>query len=319
MHPPTFFASWLLLAGIAVGVSSCSTAKKRDAEADGEDRGLLGRISINGVTESIEEDTYDELKEIANSPTSHLPGLDQDNESGLASDEDTPGPLAQAPVDPVTAWKREGVEPRRISIGDIFSENSGPILNKQLSIADELPDEERTSLLERISREKDTRVPMTLSQSEIAALREEANPAEPFPTRSVALDFRTKTLSADVSKLEKLFASAEKGELSVSKDKISQVKKRLGEGERLFTIVGVTESEKMKATYPGAPVGSRDAEPIRNAVEILYPHLDSLEAEKKDDAVEITREHGIVWEFEARELKLEDGEIVIDEEPASNL
>ncbi len=317
MNPPSFFAARLFLAGLVFATSSCSTAKKRHSDED-RDVGLLGRISIDGVADSNEEETYEELKEIADSPSSHLSQVDTEVRSEPTSEEEN-STLRPKPVNPVVAWKREGVEPRRISIGDIFSENSGPVLNKQLSIADELPGEERQNLIEKISSERDTRVPMTLSQSEIAALRDEANPTKPFPTRSVALDFKTKTRSADVAKLEKLFVSAENGELPVAKEKMSQVKKRLSSGERLFTIVGVTESEKMEATYPGAPVGSRDAEPIRNAVEVLYPHLDSLDAEKKDNAVEITREHGIVWEFEARELKLEGERIVIDEEPASNL
>lgn len=303
--------------GLAIAFSSCSTAKRNDSE---NNSGLLGKLLIDGVDSADEEETYAELKQIADSPSSHL-----QNDSGEEETEDSIDLEAPpAPVDPTVAWKRNGVEPRRISIGDIFSENMGPVLNKKVSLADELPAEKRRTLLDRISSEKDMRVPMTLSQAEIDALREEANPAKPFPTRSVALDFKTSTRSADIGKLQKLFAGAENGDAPEGLDpedtrkKISGVKKQLEDGERLFTVVGVTRSDRLEATYPGAPVGSRDAESIRNAVEVLYPHLDSLKAAKEGESVEITRDEGIYWEFEARELKLEDGEIVIDKEAVVN-
>lgn len=318
MHPPHSLTFGLLLAGIAAGLSSCSTAKKREIESEG---GLLGRLSIDGVGQQEERETYAELKAIANDPSSKLPS----QRSELEEADDELITSATAPADPSSAWKRKGVEPRRISIGDIFSENIGPILNKRVSLADALPAEGRERLIDQISTEREVRVPMTLSQDEITALREEANPAAPFPTRSVALDFKTRTRTADEAMLERLFASAEAGEAPDGIDKanaksgMSDVKKRLQTGERLFTIVAVTESDKLEATYPGAPLGSRDAEPIRNAVGLLYPHLDSLEAQKEGEAVVITRDHGIYWEFDARELKLEEGKIVIDGEAVANL
>jgi len=318
MYSPNSLAFGLMLAGLATGLSSCSTAKKGEPESEG---GLLGRLSIDSVTQQDEREAYAELKEIANAPASKL--ASQPDEALELSAEVIA--TAASSVDPSSAWKRKGLEPRRISIGDIFSENIGPILNKRVSLADSLPPEDRQRLLNQISTETDARVPMTLSQAEIAALREEANPATPFPTRSVALDFKTKTRTADVPKLEKLFASAGAGDApdgivnATAKSEMSDVRQRLEKGERLFTIVAVTESDKLEATYPGAPLGSRDAEPIRNAVGLLYPHLDSLEATKEGEAVEITRDHGIYWEFDARELKLKDGKIVVDGEAVSNL
>ena len=70
MHPPHSLTFGLLLAGIAAGLSSCSTAKKREIESEG---GLLGRLSIDGVGQQEERETYAELKAIANDPSSKLP------------------------------------------------------------------------------------------------------------------------------------------------------------------------------------------------------------------------------------------------------
>jgi len=77
-------------------------------------------------------------------------------------------------------------------------------------------------------------------------------------------------------------------------------------------VTSVTETDKLRATYPGAPLGSRDTELIRNAIAGLYPHLISLEATKTDDAVEMTAPPRILWEFETREIKLEGDKLVID-------
>ncbi|MEX2580023.1 MAG: hypothetical protein WD342_13270 [Verrucomicrobiales bacterium] len=310
--------SWarrLLVLSAVVSLSACSTAKKRSGDSEA---GLTGVLPFLESKEE-EEKTFEKLKAIADAPSSSLAGSSSEASASVAPN----NPAETPPTDPTEAWSRDGVDARRVSIGDIFSDNVGPILNKKVALTDKLSAEDRRRLLDRISTVTKVRVPVTLSSAELLALKPEADPDLPFPTRSVALDFTTTTRSADVDELEKLFERLAGDEAPESpgetQKKLASVKERLAAGDRLFAVVGLTRSDKLFATYPGAPLGSRDAEPIRNAVSSFYPHLDSLEATKSGEAVEITRSPGIYWEFEAREIKLDKGRIVIGDETLASL
>ena len=91
------------------------------------------------------------------------------------------------------------------------------------------------------------------------------------------------------------------------------MKKQLQSGEKLFIVTSVVESEKLIGTYPGAPVGAKDADLIRNAVQTLHPHLVTLEAAKEGNAISLSADPRLLWEFETREVKLIDGKLTIDE------
>ena len=97
------------------------------------------------------------------------------------------------------------------------------------------------------------------------------------------------------------------------------MKKRLRSGERLHLVTAVSESALVRASYPGAPVGRRDAEPILNAVQAHFPHLRPLQAERNGDAIEITGAPRLLWKFDSRELRLEDDQIRIGEASVTGL
>lgn len=332
---PALLFSFLL----SLAVSSCSNARKK--KGDMAEIGLLGALKSEPV---LTEKTVERLQEIADDPASSLEETEEMSEIAAVEEEaevvppeeeisepefaaqDSPGiSETSSPAEElVNEWGENGLDPRSVEVGDIFTDHAGPILKKATSLADHLGLEDWTRTIDAIADQRGTRVPVTLSLSEIQALQKEAPLGTEFPTRSVALDFRTITQQAKKKSLEELYAEilsdsdglAIKDEKAIQKlaDELKAVKARLKEGESLFVITGVTQSDKMKATYPGAPVGSRDAALIENAVTALYPHLDQLETEKQDDSVLITRQPNIYWEFEIRELKLEDGKIRIDEE-----
>ncbi|MEM1441439.1 MAG: hypothetical protein AAGF67_03800 [Verrucomicrobiota bacterium] len=337
-----FAATFLLLSALLL--SSCSNAKKR--KGDLAEIGLLGALKSEPV---LTETTVERLQEIADDPSS---SLDDDStdllDLAFAEEEEatveaemeveeaapepefaeeeplaTPAPLQE--TDRLVAeWEKDGLNPRSIEVGDIFTDHAGPILKKASSLADHLDLEDWTRTIDAVAEQRGTRVPVTLSVAEINALQDRAPLGTEFPTRSVALDFRTITQQAKKTSLEKLYEGIQDSseDLKIKDEEalkrlageLESVKSRLEKGESLFVITGVTQSDEMKATYPGAPLGSRDAELIENAVATLYPHLDNLSAEKTEKSVLITRDPSIYWEFEIRELKLEDGKIVIDEE-----
>jgi hypothetical protein len=321
----TFTVSFACLAfGI---LPSCQTAKKRSVELN--ESPLIGALAHG---EEVSEETIEKLKEIANDPASNLEIEGDAGTGGLAShgaDLQFPG---EKVFDPVTAWKRPGLNPRSISPGDIFSENVGPVLNKSFSLADALSEEQRKAMFEVFASAGTMRVPMTISSTEMADLRNQAAAAGNevyLPSRSVALDFRALTYSSDNAKLEQLFDVLASGsppeELAAmpfpagAEEQLSGIKKRLKSGEKLFVITGVTESTQLTATYPGAPVGRRDAEPIQNAVQQMFPHLDQLEAVKEDRAIILSGSPRVLWEFEARELKLDGDKLTIDSKALAQL
>lgn len=294
-----------------LGLTSCQTAKKRSA--DKNKAPLLSPLAGNP---EVSEETVAALKAIADDPASQLPVAEPlEAEAPESATDEAHNVAMQFPgrdvFDPTTEWKKPGIDPLSVSPGDIFTENAGPVLNKELSLADSLSEEQRKALFRNFTSAGTTRVPMTISTSEMAALREQAkaNGDEvALPSRSVALDFRAYTYAAESAKLERLLeGSGEEQEKT-----IQEIKDRIRKGEKLYVITSVTESETLRATYPGAPVGKRDAEPIRNAVQQLYPHLRNLEAEKQDRSITISGSPRVLWEFEAKELKVDNDKLVID-------
>lgn len=285
------------------------------------------------VARPIPEDTIASLKAIADSPASQLPDdlIASDDSTHLASvDESSDSQDAEnvAPVDDSaggfiapSTWRSPGLNPDEVNPGDLFWENEGPVLRKVFSLLDELPAPERNPLLNQFTESKTARLPVTLSRKEIAGLTSAAADDTTLPSRSVALDFRTEThqinperhlaLLAQIAKGESAGAIASPERLSRLKEQLDAAKKRLNSGETLYLVTAVSESSLIHATYPGAPVGKRDAGPIRNAVIALYPHLRNLEAVKGADSIEITGKPRIVWEFETREVTVKDGRFVI--------
>lgn len=316
----------LILAG-AVTVS-CSTAKKRDSGPEN----LLG--SALTVARPVSEETIASLKAIADSPTSQLPGdfsgPDREDDfmelAGGADSSSQPSDAPQtepdrSPLIAPSSWRAPGLNPDEVNPGDLFLENEGPVLRKVFSLLDELPAPGRNLLLNQFTESKTARLPVTLSRKEIAGLTPVSPEETALPTRSVALDFRTETHRINPERHLALLAQISQGEsagaidsaerLSLLKAQLDTAKKRLNSGETLYLVTAVSESSVIHATYPGAPVGKRDAGPIRNAVIALYPHLRNLEAAKGAETIEITGKPRIVWEFETREVTVKDGKFVI--------
>ncbi len=321
---PSHYLTYPAILLVSASLTSCSLLKKNP---NAEGSGILGQLPADSESS---ETTIDRLKTIAHSPNSMLPGgFAADTESEdlalFAADHDpiAHDPIAHDPIahDPIISWSANGFNPRSIQIGDVFTDHSGPILKKSASIAEAITEEQRDSWLKQISKSKTTRVPMTLSPTELAALKETVNSDVAFPTRSVALDFKTITRTTNRKELEDQLTELASGKKSnfipggappSVQSQLEAVKAGLKKGEQYFVITGVTESDFLTATYPGAPVGTRDADPICNAVEALFPHLDELEAEKSKEAIVLSRPPRVYWEFEARELKLKGDEFVID-------
>ena len=287
---------------------SCSAVKKeKDSQSS-----LLSDLPAG----ESEEATVERLKELANLPNATLP-------PSQSSDNSEPEFTTATP--PPSSWADSESISRTVYPGDIFSAQSGPVLRKAVSIADSLPDDIRENWLSDISKAEQRRIPLTLNASELAKLQEEAGEDVALPTRSVALDFKTVHRSPAPSILERQFAAialgtppaslSEGANINQIANSLSDVKQRLEKGEKLFIITSVTESDVVAASYPGAPLGRRDADLILNAFSTLYPHLDRLSAEKDGDYVAVTRPPSIYWEFEVRELKVENDRLVIDRQP----
>ncbi len=302
---------FLLLFLLAALATSCTTAKKRKNVAE-----VGNPLRAVAVEDPLTDEQIEELKAIAADPNSSLSFEEMTADEPGETEDATSG-------DPAIAWKRPGLNPVSVNPGDVFSDNVGPILKKEFSLADTLPEEQRRAFFQRYTSAGNMRVPMTISRDELAAFeaQAEANAIE-LPTRSVAVDFRTTTYSTDTARLESLYQDLQAGRLSedlrpfsispkAGKD-LEAIKERLRNGEKLFVVTGVTESRELHASYPGAPVGRRDAEKIRNAVQQMFPHLDSLDAQKQDSSVILRGNPRVLWEFEARELKLDADRLVID-------
>lgn len=318
----------LLLAAVAMTAASCSTAKKESAGADPAGADPVGLRNILAVAEPVPESTIASLKAIADDPAYLLPPeikTDAGDTPDTAPHElaETASPAATESVfDVRKEWKRPGINPDEVNPGDVFYENAGPALHKTLSLADELKAEERKSLLDHYTISKSARIPVTITKTDLQGLKEEMPADLPLPTRSIALDFRSETLTLQGEPYLELLSALQQGESGGAiestkqrarlKEQVAAMKKQLKSGERLFVVTGVVETEKLRATYPGAPLGSRDTDLIRNAITGLYPHLTSLEAAKTDDAVELVAPPRILWEFDTREIKLEGDKLVID-------
>ncbi len=313
----------LLIASVAVSLGSCSTAKKDRMTA-----APAGLREILTVAEPVPQATIDSLKAIANDPASLLPRetaatTDESGESvapALANVDSRTSP--ETVLDVRREWRRPGINPDEVNPGDVFYENAGPVLHKTLSLADELGSDERKALLDHFTVSKSARVPVTISKTELAALKGEMPADIPLPTRSVALDFRSETRTLQGDPFLQLLEALQKGESGGAvesakrraklKEQIDAMKKQLRSGERLFLVTGVIETDRIVATYPGAPLGSRDTDLIRNAIAGLYPHLIHLEASKTNDGVELIAPPRILWEFDTREIKLVEDKLVID-------
>jgi len=318
----------LLLAVVAMTAASCSTAKKGSAGAVPAGEDPVGLRNILAVAEPVPESTIASLKAIADDPAYLLP---PEIKTDAAETPDTAPHALVETGSPATTesvfdvrkeWKRPGINPDEVNPGDVFHENAGPVLHKTLSLADELKADERKSLLDHYTVSKSARIPVTITKTDLQELKEEMPADYPLPTRSVALDFRSETRTLHEEPYLALLSALQQGESGGAiestrqrarlREQVAAMTKRLKSGERLFVVTGVVETEKLRATYPGAPLGSRDADLIRNAVAGLYPHLTSLEATKPDDAVELVAPPRILWEFDTREIKLEGEKLVID-------
>lgn len=320
----------LLLAMVGMTLVSCSTAKKENAGTT-----PTSLKDILTVAEPVPESTIESLKAIANLPAylppseTSEPADSADTVSPALAEADSPAPVTDAVFDVRKEWKRPGINPDEVNPGDVFYENAGPVLHKTLSLADELKPDERGTLLDHYTDSSTARVPVTITKAELAGLKNEMPADFALPTRSVALDYRSEKRTLRGEPYLELLEALEKGESGGAvesasqrtrlKNQIAAMKKQMRAGERLFVVTGVVETDKLRATYPGAPLGSRDAELIRNAIAGLYPHLISLEAVKNDDAIELIAPPRILWAFDTREIKLEGDKLVIDFESVVQL
>lgn len=307
-----------LIAGLCLLSSSCTTAKKEPA----------GTTLLHAFPsiEPVPEATVASLKAIANSPAAMPPNEAAKEEKRTETKEIT---SVTPEVGGREKWKSPGINTDEVNPGDIFGDNEGPVLQKSFSLADELPSGERRTLLNHVTTITTARVPMTFSRREIAELQSGAGANVPLPTRSFVLDYRSETRVLAPDRIETLLAHLSRGESggvveseqrqTRLKSQLASVRKKLLAGERLFMVTSITDSEKLTATYPGAPVGEKDVELVRNALQLRYPHLESIEAVKKDDSILITGSPRILWEFETREVKLQDDKIVIDSKPVVQL
>lgn len=315
-------------------LSSCSSAKKR-----GESENPL-IATVLPVARPVSEDTLASLMAIADSPSSHLPpnhaaasadgGSPYPADDAAAEAEDsvkeieTSSPDVAAAFTAPASWSAPGINPEEVNPGDLFFEKEGPVLRKVMSLLDELPAEERTRLLQQFTRTTTARVPVTLSRKELAGLSALVEEGTVLPTRSVALDCRTTTHALDPDRYLDLLSAIGKGgsagaisssgHLDRLRKQLAAAKKRLGAGDALYLVTSVSESERIEASYPGAPVGKRDVEPVRNAVVAVYPHLRGLEAGKTGENITLAGNPRLLWEFRTREVKLEGGRLVVGEE-----
>jgi hypothetical protein len=316
---PSFFL--VVVAGLCAG--GCANARKKTGNS-------AALLSLPVATPLTEAETVAALKAIADSANANLPTAPMEEAVGADSSEDTlaqetsldksaPGPAGNSEAAP-NGWRSPGLAPDSVNPGDVFSETRGPYLRKVMSLLDELPPKDRNPLLNGFTVSTTARVPLTLSRSELAELAKHAPAGVLLPTRNVALDFRKETHTVDPDRFATLLnriaagesagTTAPAGRLASLRKQVEEVKRRLRDGETLHLVTSVGESSVVDATYPGAPVGKRDAAPIRNAVELLYPHSGEVSAEKTADRIELTGSPRIVWEFEARELRLDGDRIV---------
>lgn len=330
----SIFGRFLALPLIFSAFASCSTPQA--LKTNGEPEPLLNLLFASKKQVDDEAETKKRLIQIAAAPESQGPidgeGLEvpeaplPDNYE-LVEEGSKPA-LPGANNDRTVGNNRSQGKPSGpIFLGDIFSNRDGMRLEKTVSIGESMQKRGKSAnndVFGKIAKSETYRVPLTITQDEILQLKQKTMTERTLPTRSVALDFESRKRSATPEDLELLFGkltAGSGGELGGNQDIEKEVsenlrvaKERLKKGERLYVVTGVTESDKMIADYPGAPVGNRDAEPIKNAVETMFPQLEGVKAEKHGEKIEIRRDPGIYWGFEARELKLENDQIVIEKE-----
>ena len=307
---------------MSLAFTSCSTAKKSSARG-GSTPGILDTLAGNRADSPT---TLESLQAIADSPSAMLPADATKSEKVTETEKIKPLP------DKITAktkWKSPGLNPDEVNPGDIFSESAGPVLHKSLSLADEMPPGERRTLLNHFTTITTARIPMTFSRKEIAEMQSGAGANIQLPTRSVALDYRSESRVIAPDRIETLLAQLRQGgsggvveskeQQTRLKNQLASVRKKLLAGERLYMVTSTTESERLAASYPGAPVGESDVDLVRNVIQTRYPHLDSIQAVKNDNSILITGSPRILWEFETREIKLQGDQIVIDSGSAPRL
>jgi len=279
---------------------------------------IADRPSSNRPPATDEPETLAEMIQNNSNRENQFPG--NAAERKVASADTPPAPKPARSIN--RTWDKDEMKSSRINIGDIFSEKEGMRLHKAASVSDAVDSESQKGFFSSITKTESYKVPLTISQEELAELKRKAKKDAPLPTRSVALDFESKKKSAKPEDLELLFGRLTAGSVpelkqdKAAEDKLNkrlkETKARLAKGEKLYVVTGVTESDSLSAKYPGAPVGNRDAEPIKNAVETMFPQLDELEATQSGEKVELSRDPGLYWGFEAREIKLENDQIVIE-------
>jgi|GEM_PF-5218528 len=212
-----------------------------------------------------------------------------------------------------------------LRIGDIFRVTPSAGMDRQYGLFDGVDEDAEGNAwaeLDNIAPGQSYRIPLTISQDELEQLRQTTPGDRVLPTRSVALDFESRERKADTSRLSRLLTLSrneqeEAGRPEEFRRMLGEIRDRVAQGETLHIVTGVTESEELLASFPGAPVGRRDEEPVGNAVEAMFPQLGDLDAEKANDKIRITRQPAIYWNVEMKPLRLdENGDLAIAGEPA---
>ncbi len=273
-----------LLLGLSLGLTACASPR-REAGESAEITKVLGGL-WRAKTPPAPATDFSSLKAIADSAAAQLPPAYRAEPIEPVSEE-TPGP------------------PSEIHPGDIFAERDGVRLRKIFSLCEGLDEESRASEMARIASTAQERMPVTLSRQELTEISARLPDDLPFPTRSVALDVRTATHTLDPLRFQTTLESVEKSRKGSPRDEKlrsqwREVKERLSAGEKLHVITAVTESRDLEAVYPGAPVGRRDIDPVRNAVLGAFPHLGEVDAEKVDDRIVVTGKPRLIWEFDSK-------------------
>lgn len=291
-------------------VAACALASCASPQAGSvggpEPRGLA-KLFLQKEKPGSLEDASASLQKIADSDYAQLPAA-----------------YRAVPIDPLEAddfgnggdpgtrdeWNREGLHPDEVNPGDIFVERDGVRLRKIFSLLDGLDEDDRASELGRFASTATERMPVTLSRAEIAGVAAKLEDDVTLPTRSVALDVRSSTHTLDPARFQEALAGIEKGgkgdpRRQRLRTQLRDVKSRLARGEELHLVTAVTESAAIEATYPGAPVGKRDAEAVRNAILCSFPHLGDIGAEKVDSKILVTGQPRLIWEFDSRALHME--------------
>lgn len=287
----------------------------------------------------------DKLKDIANSanamslpeaPPVAVPVLANDSieppiptaDTDASALADSQAAMAQANQQPTSeqldAWRSDYLEPKRISVGDVFFDRRGLAFRKALSFVDPLAAEHGQAIdlmLGEIANRKESRMPLTITRSELSLLKDNAPDSLTLPTRPIAIDLRTVQYDADDGALiNALNASAESSWVplnefeEIQKDtaiQIASIKKRISEGEVFHIVTSVKSSQEALMSFTRHHAEENDVEAFANAFSMLYPQLDSFFADFKAPKVIITREPSLYWELKARQLAVKDGKLVI--------